>query len=130
MSVRKEHTQESEQTMKCDQNHLSLCVAVTTEPPLKCGHGLELIQSQVESQKKTFEYDDQNVTKITSPLADTCIQFYRPVTPTLEKTLCKLNSCDHFSHSVSSSFLSQCCNHVVIKLDWYLENEQVVHGMN
>ena len=49
MSVRKQHTQESEQPMECDWNHLSLSVAVTREPILKRGHGLELIQSQVES---------------------------------------------------------------------------------
>ena len=40
-----------------------------------------------ESQKKTFEYDDQNATKITSAVADTSIRFFRPVTSTSVQTL-------------------------------------------
>ena len=48
---------------------------------LKRCHGLE-------SQKKTFGYDGENATKIKSALADTSIQFSRPVTSTLVKTLC------------------------------------------
>ena len=67
--------------MVYDWNHLSLSVAVTAEPTLKHGHGLK-------SQKKPFEYDNQNATKITSALAHTSIQFSSPVTPTLVKTLC------------------------------------------
>ena len=54
---------------------------MTAEPTLEEGHDLE-------SQKKTFENDDQNATKITSALADTSIRFFRPVTSTSVETLC------------------------------------------
>ena len=105
MLVRKQHTQDSEHPIGCDLNHLSLSVAVTTEPTLKCGHGLELIQSLVESQQKrsimAIRMLRNNVI-----FADTCIQFSRQVTPSLVKTLCELNSCDHFSQCVIVSSLS------------------------
>ena len=56
----------------------------------------------------------------------TCIQFPGPVTSTLVKILCVyLNSRHHFSHSVSPSFLSKRCTHVVIEFDWCLQSEQM-----
>ena len=53
---------------------------MAAEPTLKQGH-------DSESQKKTFEYDDQNATKITSAIANTSIRFFRPVTSTLVETM-------------------------------------------
>ena len=80
-----------------------------------------------ESQTKTFEHEGQNAKKITSALADSCIQFPWPVMSILVTTLCLSLVLMSIFLNVSSSFLSQRCNHVVIKLDWYLENEQMVH---
>ena len=117
MFVRKQDSQEPKQPMVCDWNHLPLSVALTAELTLKQGH-------HWESQKKTFEYDDQTATKITSALADTSIRYFRPLTSTLVETLCAcLFLVTIFSHSMLLPFLSQCCNHVVIKLGWYLKRK-------
>ena len=43
---------------------------LSAEPTSKRGHDLEVIQSNFVSQKKTFEKDGLNATKITSVLAD------------------------------------------------------------
>ena len=55
MFVRNQHTQEPKEPNDYDWNHLSLTVAVAAEPTLEQGHNLE-------SQKNTFENDDQNAT--------------------------------------------------------------------
>ena len=71
MCVRKQHTQEPKQPKVCDWNHLSLRVTVPAKPTSKRGHGLELIQTNFASQKKTFEFEGQNATK-KSLLSQTC----------------------------------------------------------
>ena len=78
---------------------------MTAEPTSKRGHGLELIQTNFASQKKMFEDDGQNATKITSALADLLIQ--------------------HFSLSVSPFCFSQRCDHVIIKTDSCSQTEQM-----
>ena len=75
MFVETDHTQEEKKQKVCDWNHLSLSVAVSAKPTSKRGRGLELTQSHFSTQTKTFEHKDQNATKITSALADACIQF-------------------------------------------------------
>ena len=87
MFVRKQHTQELKEPMVCDWNHFSLTIAVPAKSASKHGRGLELIQSYFAAQKKSFEHEGQNAPKITSALADTCIQLLGPVTSALVKTL-------------------------------------------
>ena len=87
MFVRNQHTQEPKPKV-CDWNHLSLSVTVPAKPTSRHGRGLELTQPHSATQTKTFEHEGQNATKITSALADTCIQFPWLVMSTLVKTLC------------------------------------------
>ena len=72
----------------CGWNHLTLSVAVPAKPTSKLGRGLELIQSHFAAQTKTFEHENQNATKITSALADSCIQFPWSVMSISVRTLC------------------------------------------
>ena len=74
MIVRKQHTQEPKEPKVCDWNHLSLGVAVPVRPASKRDLDSELIQSHFAALTKTFEYESQNATKITSAFADSCIQ--------------------------------------------------------
>ena len=116
-SWEKQHAQEPKQPMVCDWNHLPLSVTVTAEPTLEPGHDLE-------SQKKTFEYDDQNATKITSALEDkhsvlqtSDIKFCRVLCAYLFLVIIFLTMC------YLPFLFFQCCNHVVIKLGGYLERK-------
>ena len=89
MFVSQRHTQGTKELQDCVWDHFSLPVIVTTELTFKQGHVLE-------SQKKMFEKDGQNATKITSALADTNILLFRPVTSSFVEILCVRVSCDHF----------------------------------
>ena len=42
-----------------------------------------------------------------------------------ENIMFVLGSYDHFPLSVSPSFFSQLCDHVIIKTDWYSQSEQM-----
>ena len=72
----------------CDWKHLSLSVAVPAKPTSRRDRDSELPQPHSSTQTKTFEHEDQNATKITSALADSCIQSPWPVMSILVKTLC------------------------------------------
>ena len=128
MFLRKQHTQEPKEPKVCDWNHLSLGVVVPAKLASKRDRDSELIQSHFAALTKTFEYESQNATKITSAFADSCIQSLWPVMSTL--IMFVLSSYDHFSHSVLPSFFSQLCDHVVIKTDWCSQNERMVQGIN
>ena len=84
MFVRNNNTHDTKEPQVCDWNHLWL----SAKPTSKRDRGLELTQPHFAAQKKTFEHNGQNATKITSALTDTCIQFPGPVKSTLVKTLC------------------------------------------
>ena len=114
MFVRKQHAQEPKQPMVCDWNHLQLSVILTAEPTLEPGHDLE-------SQKKTFEYDVQNATKITSALEDKHSVLQTSDIKFCRDFVCVLVSCDHFSHNVLLPFLFQRCNFVVVQFGWFLK---------
>ena len=86
MLVETNHTQEQKKQKVWDWNHLSLSVAVPAKPTSRRDRDLELTQPHFVSQTKTFEHEDQNATKITSALADSCIQFPWPVMSILVKT--------------------------------------------
>ena len=105
MFVETNHTQEQKKPKVCDWNHLSLSVTVPAKPTSRRDRDSELTQPHFSTQTKTFEHKDQNATKITSALADPCIQFpgFWPM-----MSLC-LSSVfyDHFSHGVLPSFFSQ-----------------------
>ena len=68
---------------------VKVCVAPTQqEGPfhvmlVRKQHTQESRNYDLESEKKTFEKDGQNATKITSALADTNIRFFRPMTSSL-----------------------------------------------
>ena len=51
-------------------------------------HTQESRNYDLESEKRTFEKDGQNATKITSALADTNIRFFTPVTSSFVEILC------------------------------------------
>ena len=51
-------------------------------------HTQESKNYDLESEKKTFENDGQNATKITSALADSSAGFFRPVTSSFVEILC------------------------------------------
>ena len=82
------HTQEPKEPKVCDWNHLSLSVTVPAEIALRRDRGLESTQPHFAAQTKTVKHEGQNATKITSALADSCIQFLWPGMSILVKTLC------------------------------------------
>ena len=72
---------------------------MTAEPTLKQGH-------DSESEKKTFEYDDQNATKKNvCYLRHKHSKFQSSNTNFDTDSMCLFVSCDQFSHSVSPPFL-------------------------
>ena len=75
MFVETDHNQEQKKQKVCDWIHLSLSVAMPAKPTSRRDRGLELTQSHFSTQTKKFEHEDQNATKITSALANSCIQF-------------------------------------------------------
>ena len=110
----------------CDWNHLSLGNTVPAKPASKSDRDSELIQSHFAAQTKTFEYESQNATKITSALVDSCIQSPWPVMLILVRTLCLcLVRMTIFFALFHFSFFSQLCDHVVMKNDWCPQSEQL-----
>ena len=87
MFVRNQHTQEPKEAKVCDWNHLLFSV-VTAEPTSRRDRGLKLTQPHFAAQAKTCEREGQNATKITSALADSCIQSLWPVMSILMRISC------------------------------------------
>ena len=87
MFVRKQHTQEPKESNNYD----------------------------LESEKKTFEKDGQNATKITSARADTSIRFFRPMISSFVEISCAYWFLLTIFHLMFLLFLFQRCNHAVIQ---------------
>ena len=123
MFVQTYHTQEEKKQKVCDWIHLSLSVAVPARPALKRDRDLELSQPHFSTQTKTFEHEGQNATKITSALVHS-ISLACDV-DVGEKIVSVLGSYDIFLSVFHFFFLSQLCDHVVIKTDWCSHSEQM-----
>ena len=58
-----------------DWIHSSLSVAVPAKRTSRRDRDSESTQPHFSTQTKTFEHEDQNATKMTFAIADSCIQF-------------------------------------------------------
>ena len=82
----------------------------------------QLIDGQKELN--TCEFESQDATTITSASSDSRINFsWMIVSLWSENIMLVLGSYDHFSQCFT--FFLQLCDHVIIKIDWCWQSEQV-----
>ena len=113
MLVETNHTQEQKKRKVWDWNHLSLSVTMPAKPTSSVSKSEAESTPDRDHASRTFEHEDQNATKITSTLADSCIQSPWPVMSISVRTLCLCLvlmticlSMIHFSFSPSFATMS------------------------